>query len=253
VVRRLSATFDVVLGPLALVTLCLFITELLVRLDSPWNTIVYGGQVAIWAVFLLAFVVELRLAPKKIQYLKRNWLLIVALVIPALRIFRAAQAIRVLRSAQAVRGTTVVRSYTSLYRATNVIRGFFSFSHTAFLGILAVIVWALSSGLVYYLEKGREGEINSLGDALWWAASILTTIGPNLEPVTLEGRIVSIAVRLFGIAIFGYLTARLAAYFLGGQADEPVGKQTDELREVRRELGAFQAEIRARFGAAEGP
>jgi voltage-gated potassium channel len=79
----------------------------------------------------------------------------------------------------------------------------------------------------------------------------LTTIGPNLEPVTTEGRIVAIAVRLFGIAIFGYLTARLAAYFLGGQQDEPVGKQTEELRQLRSELGAFQAEIRSRFGAAE--
>ena len=251
VVRRISAIFDLVLGPLALVTLCLLAVELLFSLSSPWSTLVYGGQVAIWAMFLIAFAIELRLAPRKSLYLRRNWILIVALVIPALRVLRVVQALRFLQTARALRGTTMVRSFAVLHRAMNAIRGFLSFSHTAFLAVLTGVVWLFSSVLVYYLESDRADGIRSIGDAFWWSAAVLTTIGPDIEPATTEGRIVAIAVRVFGIGIFGYLTARLAAFFLGSRAGEPASNQATELQELRRELGAWQAEIQARLGPTD--
>jgi len=252
VVRRLSATFDVILGPLALVMLFLLVVELLLRLSSPWNTLVYGGQIAIWALFILAFAIELRLAPKKLLYLKRNWILVLALVVPALRVLRAAQAVRFLRTAGAVRGTVVVRSFTVLHQAMRAFRGFLSFSHTAFLAVLTGVVWLVSSGLVYFLETGKDSEINNLSDAFWWSAAVLTTIGPDLEPASVEGRIVAVAVRVFAIAIFGYLTARLAAYFLGSRADETGVNQAEELRELRREIAALQAELVTRRDTGAG-
>jgi len=39
----------------------------------------------IWLVFILNFVVELVLAPRKLDYLKGNWLMALSLLLPALK------------------------------------------------------------------------------------------------------------------------------------------------------------------------
>jgi voltage-gated potassium channel len=148
VVRRLSAIFDLTLGPLALITLALLIAELLLQLSDPWSTIIYMAQIVIWVVFLLAFAIELSLAPKRLLYLRRNWLLVVALAVPALRVLRAAQALRFLQATRVVRGALLVRGIAAVNRAMIAIRGFLGFSQMAFLLTLTLLVWLASSALV---------------------------------------------------------------------------------------------------------
>jgi voltage-gated potassium channel len=92
VVRRTSAVLDLVLSPLALVTLVLLLIEFTVRLHEPWGDMIVAAQLGIWALFLLAFALELALAPHKLLYLKEHWLLVVSLAIPALRILRVLRA-----------------------------------------------------------------------------------------------------------------------------------------------------------------
>ncbi len=244
VVKRVSAVLDVILGPLALITLAFLLAELLVQLSYPWNRIVYVGQVAIWVVFLAAFVVELSLAPKKLLYLRRNWILVVSLGIPALRIFRIAQAMRVLRAARFVRSTSVVRSLTTLNRALRSLRGFLGFSQLAFVGVLTAVIWLVAAGLVYTLEAGVQGGITSVGTALWWSATTLTTVGASVEPVTTEGRVVAIGVQVFGVAVFGYLTARLAAFFFGSQRQKEDDDTRNDVRALRREIEELRQELK---------
>ncbi len=245
VVKRLSAIFDVTLGPLALIAVCLLIAEFLIRLNSPWNLIVYGSQIAIWAIFLVAFVVELSLAPKKLLYVRRNWLLVIALFVPALRVLRAAQSLQFLRTARVVRGATVVRGFTSVGRAMEAIRSFLGFSQLAFLAVLTAIVWLAASGVVYFLESSSDSEINSVGDAMWWAASVLTTVGISIEPVTTEGRVVAIALRVFGVGIIGYFTARMAAFFLGRERFTGTSVTSDELSALREEMAGLRNELQS--------
>jgi voltage-gated potassium channel len=63
----------------------------------------------------------------------------------------------------------------------------------------------------------------SFGDALWWTAMILTTMGSGYWPVTAEGRILCLILSAYGMAILGYLTASLETFFLGREAHEPAG------------------------------
>jgi voltage-gated potassium channel len=245
VVKHLSAIFDVTLGPLALIAVSLLIVELLVRLSSPWDVIIYGAQVALWAIFLVAFVVELSLAPKKMLYLRRNWFLVIALVIPALRIFRFARAFQFLRSARAVRGANVARGFTSTNRAVAAIRNFLGFSQFAYLIALTAVVWLAASGLVYYLESGAESGIDTAADALWWSAAVLTTVSIANDPVTDEGRFVAIALRIFGVAIIGYFTARMAAFFFGNQRDLQSQPDVEEIKALRQEIAALRDELKS--------
>lgn len=74
---------------LALVWLWLLIAEFtrgLTPLEQKTGT-------AIWALFILDFVITFILAPKKLLFLRQNWLLLISLAVPALRIFRVARAL----------------------------------------------------------------------------------------------------------------------------------------------------------------
>ena len=63
--------------------------------------------VAIWVIFAAEFALRLTLAPDKRAFLKGNWLTIAALLVPAVRIFRA---LRIVRAARALRGVRLERS-----------------------------------------------------------------------------------------------------------------------------------------------
>lgn len=85
-----------------------FIWLVLIVLDltrglSPFLT---GLSYVIWGLFVLQFAVEFIIAPKKLAYVRRNWLTAIALVLPALRvlsIFRVLRLLRVLRGARLLR------------------------------------------------------------------------------------------------------------------------------------------------------
>ena len=61
----------------------------------------------IWLTFIVSFAIEFILAPRKIEYLKSNWLTVISLVVPALRVFRF---MRVFRAARGLRLVKVVGS-----------------------------------------------------------------------------------------------------------------------------------------------
>ena len=48
---------------------------------------------------------------------------------------------------------------------------------------------------------------------------LLTSIGSEYWPQTAEGRVLCFLLSLYGFAVFGYVTAVLASFFVGRDAD----------------------------------
>jgi len=99
-------------------------------------------------------------------------------------------------------------------------------------------------------ERGAEdANIVSLQDALWWAASTVTTVGyGDRYPTTGLGRIIAVALMVVGIALLGVVTATVAAFFVSRLQDvQEAEERTEatlsdvlaELREVRTRLDAL--------------
>ena len=95
--QRLEDWLETPMLVLAFVWLALLIVELLWG-ESIWFEII---GTTIWVIFILDFAVELVLAPHRAAYLKRNWVAVISLVIPALRVFRILRVFRLLRLARA--------------------------------------------------------------------------------------------------------------------------------------------------------
>jgi voltage-gated potassium channel len=204
----------------------------------------------IWIVFLAEFAIRLALAPQKLPFLKANWITVLALAVPALRLFRF---LSFLRAARALRGFRLVRIVGTANRSMNALRRSLARRGFGYVLGLTMLVLGLGAAGMLSFEPAAEvpGGFTSYGDALWWTAMLLTSLGSQFWPVTTEGRVLAVLLSLYGFATFGYITASFASFFVGRDAETksgPIAGSSDMARLVA-EVRALRAELAARNAA----
>ena len=230
---------------LGVVWLALLVVEL-VRGLTP--ALELAGTV-IWVVFVADFVLRLVLAPDRRAYVARNWLTALSLLVPALRLFRAFRAVRVLQAGRGLRGVRLVKVVASVNRGMRSLGRSMRRRHLGYVLALTAIVVVIGAAGMYAFEgdpSAAPGGIRGYGDALWWTTMIMTTLGSDFWPRTPEGRVLCILLALYAFAVFGYVTASLATWFIGRDAglDEDADGALP-VAELRRELAALRDEITA--------
>ena len=201
----------------------------------------------IWIVFILEFAVRLALAPEKLPFLKSNWLTILSLVVPALRLFRA---LTFLRAARALRGLRLVRIIGTVNRSMKALKGTLERRGFAYAAGLTLLVLGLGAAGMLNFENAREveGGLNDYGHALWWTGMLIASIGSDYWPVTTEGRVLAMLLAVYGLAMFGYITATFASFFVGRDAVSSTSAVAGsaDTRRILRELREIRAELAAR-------
>lgn len=227
---------------LALVWLLLLIIELTTGL-SPF---LYYLGLTIWAVFIFEFLLDYTLAPHKLAFLKRNLLTVVSLLVPALRILRFLRALRLLSAA---RGLRLVRILGSLNRGITTLRGGMKRRGFGYFFALTLLVTLVGAAGMYAFEQAPEGEsgIQNYGDALWWTAMLLTSIGSDYWPQSPEGRILALFLAIYGLAVFGYITAAFASLFIGRDVKREQATNIEaSIEALHEELSALRDERRGK-------
>jgi len=229
--------------PMLLLSLA-WLVIVLVELVSGSSALLTTLGTAIWIAFIAEFAVRFALAPAKRPFLKRNWLTLVALVVPALRLFRA---FAVLRAARALRGLRLVRIVGTANRGMNALKTTLRRRQFGYVAGMTLLVIALgAAGMLSFEPAGEvEGGFDGYWDALWWTGMLLTTIGSQFWPLTTEGRMLAFLLSLYGLGVLGYLTATFASFFVGRdaeQSDGPVAGSA-ELAALRKEIEALRLAV----------
>lgn len=201
---------------------------------------------AIWIIFVIDFVIKLTIAPKKLRYLRKNWITVLSLAVPALRVVRLGRvfnSIRILRAPQGLRLIKVVGSFNRGMRALARSLGRRGFGYV--LGLTGIVTLLGAAG-IFGLEHDSSQYIKDFGTALWWSAMTLTTMGTDYFPMTPEGRFLCLLLAIYGFAIFGYVTATVASFFVEREASSDKSDLASEktLRELRAELAHIREELR---------
>ncbi len=240
--RRLEDLLEVPMLVLAFVWLALLVVELIYG-----ESLLFGiiGAI-IWIIFILDFALEFVLAPHKVAYLKHNWLTAMSLLVPALRLFRVFRVFRLLRLARAGRSFRLLRVISSLNRGMRALGASLSRRGFGYVLALTLLVTFTGAAGMYAFENQAPGGINSYGEALWWTTMVLTTMGSQYWPQTVEGRVLCVFLALYGFAVFGYVTATLASFFIGRDAanDEAEIASGTQLAALREEVIALREDIR---------
>jgi voltage-gated potassium channel len=191
----------------------------------------------IWLLFVAEFVIKFVLAPAKLRFLRKSWLIVLSLLLPALRIVRAARVLYLLKAGSAVRGLTLARVLAAFNRGLHSMRhtaGRFGIGYIVSLTVLVTLLGA--AGTFAFERRDAGGGLDGFGDALWFTAMLMTTLGSDYWPRTGEGRVLCFLLSLYAFAIFGYVTATLATLLIGEQAKTD-GKSADRnVEQLQREL-----------------
>ena len=191
-------------------------------------------SLAIWGIFIIDFILKFFLAPLKKTYLKKNWLTAISLVIPALRVFRIARFIRLLRGLRSFR---LVKIVASLNRSMRSLSATMKRRGMLYVVILTLVVIFAGGAAMFAFEK-ESGGFKNYGEALWWTAMLIISIGSEYWPKSVEGRSLCFLLSLYGFSIFGYITASLASFFVGRDAEEkdaPIAS-TSDVAELKKEI-----------------
>ncbi len=74
---------------------------------------------------------------------------------------------------------------------------------------------------------------------------IMTTMGSEYWPRTAEGRVLCLILSLYAFAVFGYVTATLASFFVGRDAESEEGEVAgaQAVESLRAEIAALRTEL----------
>jgi voltage-gated potassium channel len=203
----------------------------------------------IWVLFIVDFLLRLWLAPDRSTYLRQNWLTAFSLVVPALRVFRVLALTRLTRigsSVRAIQGVTrgarLVRVVGSINRGMGALRHSMARRGVGFVILLTTLVVFAGAAGMYAFERDMPGVrgLDGFWSALWWTAMLMTTMGSDYWPQSAEGRVLCLLLSVYAFAVFGYVTASLATFFIGRDAARP-----DTEIAGAPDLEALSAEIRA--------
>lgn len=120
--NRLEAALEVPMFVLSLAWLWLLVVEI-ARGLTPWQE---TAALLIWGLFVFELALKLLLAPRKRAFLKRNLLVVIALAVPALRLFRLLRGLRVLQAGRTLSSARFARALSSgsrLWQALKQARG----------------------------------------------------------------------------------------------------------------------------------
>ncbi|QWT23501.1 ion transporter [Subtercola sp. PAMC28395] len=196
---------------------------------------------AVWAFFVVNYVANLVLAPRRLRWFFTHILEFLIVALPMLR------PLRLLR---------LVMLWTVLQRtAGTAFRGRVA---TYVIGSASLLVLIAALGILDAEQNTPGASITNFGDALWWAFVTITTVGyGDYVPITGEGRLIAVGLMIAGIALLGVITATLASWLVdrvrSGEARvesanvdhiDALATQLEEMRaELARSHESFSEEI----------
>jgi voltage-gated potassium channel len=185
--------------------------------------------IVVWLAFVVDYVVRVALAVNRARFVRRHVFDLAVTALPLLRPLRALRVLTVLGFLNRQTGAS--------FRGRAI---------TYVVGAVTMVVGIAALAVLDAERRGDNSNITTIGDALWWAMTSITTVGyGDRYPTTGEGRLVGVGLMLAGIALLGVITAAFASWFLDKVATLTAAEQRTEvtLEEVVAEVRALRAEV----------
>lgn len=181
-----------------------------------------------WFVFALDLALSWFLDADRRTFVRRRWPAFVAVLVPFLRALMVGYVF-----------VRLAHGHDRLKRKFQL--------YTLYLTILVVTFGAV---LVLAAERAYPGSnIHTYGEAVWWAAVTVTTVGyGDYVPVSPAGRAVATVMLLNGVAIISVFTATVSSRFV---TDTAPGRAPVSLDELDDRLARIEDAL-ARLAAADG-
>ncbi|RSD32085.1 potassium channel family protein [Vibrio pectenicida] len=172
-------------------------------LKEPTRQVLISLDFVICSIFLLQLTIDWIRSANRLQYIKRHWIDFIA-SIPMVEPLRFARLFHILRV------ILVIRSSRSLVKQLMINR---RETTLASILLLMVILLTIGSSIMLFLEsKSPDANIQTGGDAIWWALVTISTVGYGDHfPVTNAGKILASGLIICGVGIFGMISGLITS------------------------------------------
>lgn len=224
--------FQLIILTLSVVALTVLGLELVLEMPPEARRVLHWTDNVICVFLLVDFIVRLRRAENRWQFMKWGWIDLLASV-PEVSVLRWGRFFRIFRILRIIR---VVRSMRELFQLIFRTR---TQGGVASVFLITFLVLTISSTGILFCERTPDANIKSAGDAVWWSVTTITTVGyGDKYPVTAAGRIIAIMLMISGVGLFGTMSGVIASFFLGEKA---AAKQRED--ELLAELQTLHGEL----------
>lgn len=194
-------------------------------------------NLAVWALFALDYLARVVLAEDRPRYVGRHVPDLAMIALPVLRPLRLLRVVMLLRLMNR-QATVSLRGKVAVYVG----------------GSTVLVVFCAALAVLDAERHSSQANITSFGDALWWSATTITTVGyGDHYPVTIEGRFVAVGLMLAGIALLGVVTASIASWLIDRVREVETEAQADtsaDVRELVEQVRLLRAEVAELAGLA---
>lgn len=198
------------LDRLALVFLLTVIIQWLYLNPPAWlNDALQGIQLFVWAAFAVDYVTRVILVANRWDYVRHHRADLLMVLVPMLRMLRVVLLLR--KSLRSVSTERITGSLLTIVAA--VVVG------------AAVLEWNIE-------RQQPDANIQTFGEALWWAVVTTTTVGyGDFFPTSPQGRIVGAALMIVGIGLIGTVSASIASWFVARKPEADPGTDGERARD----------------------
>ncbi|MFJ8947159.1 potassium channel family protein [Streptomyces sp. NPDC102395] len=183
----------------SLLFLAAYATRVLaVDLAPAWRDLCGFTLIALYALFAADYAVRWRLSGQGLRFVTTHLLHTVVVLLPLLRPVRIVPLYDVI---QRRRGQPRLSLYARVI---------------AYASLSTVLLGFAGALAVYQQERGAPGAtMRTFGDALWWTAATLTTVGyGDITPVTTFGRTIATGMMAGGLALLGAVTGSFSSWVM---------------------------------------
>ncbi|MFE1171788.1 potassium channel family protein [Streptomyces sp. NPDC058773] len=189
--------------PYLFIASIVFLAAYTVRVLSPglspgwyafWESLTFVS----WAAFVAEYLARLAFSRDRWHFVRTRWLDLIVTVLPLLRPLRMIDLHERMQLRREAPGL-VLEARVMLYT-----------------GLAALLLGYAASLAVYHDERSAPGaNIRTFGNAVWWAASTLTTTGyGDATPVTARGRVIAVGLMFVGVALVGAVVGSFSSYLM---------------------------------------
>ena len=212
------------LAVVALTFLGLYSVRVLLQPQGGFAKAIDVALLAVYCIFVLDYLARLYLAQARGRWFLTHLWELPVILLPFFRPLRLLSLAVVVTSLQQAVGHTI-RGRVIVYTACGA----------------SIVVYAAALAILDVEGNNPDAKIRTLGDALWWASTTVTTVGyGDLHPVTGPGRLVAVALMVGGITLLGLVTATLASWIVERVAEEDTANEAA----TRAQIEGLREEIR---------